>query len=89
MGPSDRLKTVLDAALDGPMPKALVGIADSANGRVELIARFAYIAGMKRALEIIDEYDQDQRDAEAEKRFTQSINPDPTTSIAKELRQKK
>ena len=52
------------------------------------VSQSRYIAGMKRALEIINEYEQDQRDEQAEKRFTQPINPDPVTKIAKEAKQK-
>jgi hypothetical protein len=89
MSSSEKIKLIIDAALDGPLPKALVGIGDTANGKLDVIVRFAYIAGMKRALEIIEDYEQDQRDAEAEKKFTQPINPDPVTKISKELREKK
>lgn len=89
MSPADKIKIIIDAALDGPLPKALVGIGDTANGKLDVIVRFAYIAGMKRALEIIEDYEQDQRDAEAEQRFTQPINPNPVTKISKELKEKK
>ena len=50
-----RLSDLLDRAVDGPLPMMLVGIADGANGKIEVIARMAYIAGIKRALEIVRE----------------------------------
>lgn len=50
-----RLSDLLDRAVDGPLPMMLLGIADGSNGKIEVIARMAYIAGIKRALEIVRE----------------------------------
>ena len=46
------------------MPMMLVGIADGAHGKIEVIARMAYIAGIKRALEIVRE-EEARDDAQA------------------------
>ena len=58
MKASERLEEILDRAFDGPLPSIMVGLADGANGKVDIIARMAYIAGIKRALEIVNEYEQ-------------------------------
>lgn len=50
-----RLDDLLSRAVDGPLPMMLVGIADGSNGKIEVIARMAYVAGIKRALEIVCE----------------------------------
>lgn len=54
-----KLKDILSRAIDGPMPAALVGIGDGANGKIEVIARLAYIAGIKRAIDIIEKEEND------------------------------
>jgi hypothetical protein len=60
---SKRLKDILSRVIDGPMPSALIGIADGANGKIEVIARLAYIAGIKRAIDIIEKEEDDDPQA--------------------------
>lgn len=50
-----RLKILLDQAVTGDSPNAIHGIGKDRDGRVELVTRLAYIAGINRSIEIIDE----------------------------------
>jgi hypothetical protein len=44
----------------------LRGIGISQRGKLELFARMAYIAGIKRALEIVEEYEREQENGRPE-----------------------
>ena len=52
-----RLRLLLETAASGDVTPAMRGIGISQRGKVELFSRLAYIAGIKRALEIVEEYD--------------------------------
>jgi hypothetical protein len=55
-----RLQALLDVALKEDVTPMLRGIGISQRGKVELFSRLAYIAGIKRALEIVEEYEKEQ-----------------------------
>lgn len=60
MSAKKRLQALLDAALKEDVTPMLRGIGISQRGKVELFSRLAYIAGIKRALEIVEEYEKEQ-----------------------------
>ena len=55
--PALRLRFLLETAASGDVTPVMRGIGISQRGKVELFSRLAYIAGIKRALEIVEEYD--------------------------------
>jgi len=57
---SERLRAIVEHAISGDTAPALRGIGISKGGKVELFSRLAYIAGLKRALEIVEEYEKEQ-----------------------------
>jgi hypothetical protein len=59
---SDRLRKLVEHAVSGDTTPVLRGIGISQRGKVELFSRLAYIAGLKRALEIVEEYEKEQSD---------------------------
>jgi hypothetical protein len=59
---SDRLRKLVEHAVLGDTTPVLRGIGISQRGKVELFSRLAYIAGLKRALEIVEEYEKEQSD---------------------------
>lgn len=62
MTAKERLSDLLRNALTGDVTPILRGIGISQRGKLELFARMAYIAGIKRALEIVEEYEREQED---------------------------
>lgn len=60
MSAKKRLQALLDVALKEDVTPMLRGIGISQRGKVELFSRLAYIAGIKRALEIVEEYEKEQ-----------------------------
>ena len=66
MSASSRLRKLVEHAVTGDTTPALRGIGISQRGKVELFSRLAYIAGLKRALEIVEEYDREQEDGRRE-----------------------
>lgn len=60
MSAKKRLQAHLDLALKEDVTPMLRGIGISQRGKVELFSRLAYIAGIKRALEIVEEYEKEQ-----------------------------
>lgn len=60
MSASERLRKIVEHAISGDNTPALRGIGISQRGKVELFSRLAYIAGLKRALEIVEEYEREQ-----------------------------
>lgn len=62
MSASDRLRKLVEHAVSGDTTPVLRGIGISQRGKVELFSRLAYIAGLKRALEIVEEYEKEQSD---------------------------
>lgn len=60
MSASERLRKIVEHAISGDNTPALRGIGISKRGKVELFSRLAYIAGLKRALEIVEEYEREQ-----------------------------
>jgi hypothetical protein len=59
---SDRLRKLVEHSVSGDTTPVLRGIGISQRGKVELFSRLAYIAGLKRALEIVEEYEKEQSD---------------------------
>jgi hypothetical protein len=60
---SERLRKLIEHAVSGEETPALRGLGLAGQrGRVELFSRLAYIAGIKRALEIVEEYEKEQSD---------------------------
>jgi hypothetical protein len=60
---SERLRKLVEHAVSGGETPALRGLGlVGQRGRVELFSRLAYIAGIKRALEIVEEYEKEQSD---------------------------
>jgi hypothetical protein len=53
---------LVEHAVSGDTTPVLRGIGISQRGKVELFSRLAYIAGLKRALEIVEEYEKEQSD---------------------------
>ena len=62
MSARERLQALLATALQGDVTPVLRGIGISQRGKLELFSRLAYIAGIKRALEIVEEYEKEQED---------------------------
>ncbi len=62
MSASDRLRKLVEHAVSEDTTPVLRGIGISQRGKVELFSRLAYIAGIKRALEIVEEYEKEQSD---------------------------
>lgn len=62
MSASERLRKIVEHAISGDNTPALRGIGISQRSKVELFSRLAYIAGLKRALEIVEEYEREQED---------------------------
>ncbi|CAB4149318.1 hypothetical protein UFOVP529_96 [uncultured Caudovirales phage] len=62
MSASDKLKEILSNALSGDLTPMMRGIGISQRGKVEMFSRLAYIAGIKRAIEIVEEYEKEQQD---------------------------
>lgn len=60
MSAKKRLQNLLANALQEDVTPILRGIGISQRGKVELFSRLAYIAGIKRALEIVEEYEKEQ-----------------------------
>ena len=58
MKASDKLRQILEHATTGDVTPMMRGIGISQRGKVELFARLAYISGIKRALEIVEEFEQ-------------------------------
>ncbi len=52
MSASERLRKLVEHAVSGDTTPVLRGIGVSQRGKVELFSRLAYIAGLKRALEM-------------------------------------
>lgn len=67
MSAKERLQSLLSTALQGDVTPVLRGIGISQRGKVELFSRLAYIAGIKRALEIVEEYEKEQDDERRQK----------------------
>jgi len=60
---SERLRKLIEHAVSGEETPALRGLGlVGQKGRVELFSRLAYIAGIKRALEIVEDYEKEQSD---------------------------
>lgn len=66
MSASSRLRKLVEHAVTGDTTPALRWIGISQRGKVELFSRLAYIAGLKRALEIVEEYEREQEDGRRE-----------------------
>ena len=62
MKASDRLRQILDQATTGDVTPMMRGIGISQRGKVELFARLAYISGIKRALEIVEDFEMEGSD---------------------------
>jgi len=62
MKASDRLRQILEHATTGDVTPMMRGIGISQRGKVELFARLAYISGIKRALEIVEEFELEGSD---------------------------
>lgn len=62
MSASNKLKEILSIALSGDLTPMMRGIGISQRGKVEMFSRLAYIAGIKRAIEIVEEYEKEQQD---------------------------
>lgn len=62
MSAKDKLQDLLNTALHGDVTPMLRGIGISQRGKLELFSRMAYIAGIKRALEIVEQYEKEQAD---------------------------
>ena len=62
MSASDKLKEILSNALSGDLTPMMRGIGISQRGKVEMFSRLAYIAGIKRAIESVEEYEKEQQD---------------------------
>lgn len=60
MSAKERLQELLNHALQGDVTPMLRGIGISQRGKLELFSRLAYIAGIKRALEIVEQYEKEQ-----------------------------
>lgn len=60
MTAKSRLRALLATALQEDVTPVLRGIGISQRGKVELFSRLAYIAGIKRALEIVEDYEKEQ-----------------------------
>ena len=61
--PTIRLRSLLATAASGDITPVMRGIGISQRGKVELFSRLAYIAGIKRALEIVEEYNLESQSA--------------------------
>ena len=60
--PALRLRLLLETAGSGDVAPVMRGIGISQRGKIELFSRLAYIAGIKRALEIVEEYEKEKAD---------------------------
>jgi hypothetical protein len=58
MKASDKLRQILEHATTGDVTPMMRGIGISQRGKIELFARLAYISGIKRALEIVEKFEQ-------------------------------
>jgi hypothetical protein len=62
-----RLRSLLSQALAGSHPNSFHGLGRDLDGKIELVTRLAYIAGINRSLEIIeDEMEKGARDGNKE-----------------------
>jgi hypothetical protein len=50
-----RLRSLLSQALAGSHPNSFHGLGRDLDGKIELVTRLAYIAGINRSLEIIED----------------------------------
>lgn len=56
---SDRIRDAISRATDGEIPKLIDDISFDTKGKLDIIARLSYLAGMSRALEIIIQYERE------------------------------
>lgn len=55
---SDRIRDAISRATDGEIPKLIDDISFDTKGKLDIIARLSYLAGMSRALEIVIEHER-------------------------------
>lgn len=62
MSALEKLREILNHALSGDVTPMMRGIGISQRGKVEMFSRLAYIAGIKRAIEIVEQHEKEQQD---------------------------
>jgi hypothetical protein len=65
MPAKDQLRELLKTALMGDITPMLRGIGISQRGKLEIFARLAYIAGIRRAIEIIENSEKEDANGRA------------------------
>lgn len=79
---------IVTAITDAQRAAMADGVLLMLEGGTDAWARALYAQGV-RVVDDPEWYDRERRDAEAERRFLQPINPDPVTPMAEAVRRAK